>query len=624
MIEEIKAQYEKDGAKAVLGHLRALRRYGGDERSFWERFVVLAALLCRSPFAVILEKKGEGWEATDVRSCPAPEPVDLAGNAGSLAALAARAEQNGFAFERAASPLPGFSVPFLLVVLLDPWEETERRAVCLVADKANAQLFNEIIVRVGLIADLPRDYFARVRQAQADGSGAAGVRGDVVDAAQAVMAQPRFLTACSTLVHEVAQRFGFSRVSLGWQKRGYIRLVSVSHLEEFTGDSAGAKALEALFEEVADQEVGILFPREDDQFVVDRAHRDYCARNGLRQIASLPLHGDGRVAAVIICERQEGTLAEAQRESLSLLLEIVSPWLAELRVRDTWVGGRMAHGYRKSAARWFSGERLAGKLAVLFLAGLLVLSLVVELDYRIEGVATLNTDSVRFISAPFDGVIRDMAVREGDTVRAGNRLVSLDTRELQLKRVQEAAEVTRFTREVDKSRAQNALADMKIAQAKMEELQAELARTAYNLERATITAPSSGIVVEGDSKKLLGAPVAKGDVLMKIARVEGMYALIKVRERDIDEVHPGMPGKLVLVSRPESPFAFTVEKMIPMAEVDQREGNVFVLKAKFSDPAQAWWRPGMSGLARIEAGRRSIAWILTHRIVEFIRMYVWW
>jgi len=165
---------------------------------------------------------------------------------------------------------------------------------------------------------------------------------------------------------------------------------------------------------------------------------------------------------------------------------------------------------------------------------------------------------------------------------------------------------------------------MKIAQSRVDELSAEIKRTNYNLERATMTAPGEGIVVEGDTKKLLGAPVAKGDVLMKIARVEKMYAQIKIRERDIDEIKNGMSGDLVLISQPENIFSYRVEKMIPLAEIDQHEGNVFVIKAIFNDQSKSWWKPGMSGVARIDVGKRTIAWILTHRIVDFIRMYIWW
>jgi hypothetical protein len=39
---------------------------------------------------------------------------------------------------------------------------------------------------------------------------------------------------------------------------------------------------------------------------------------------------------------------------------------------------------------------------------------------------------------------------------------------------------------------------------------------------------------------------------------------------------------------------------------------------------EEWWRPGMTGICKINAGDRSLLWILTHRTVEFLRMALWW
>jgi hypothetical protein len=39
---------------------------------------------------------------------------------------------------------------------------------------------------------------------------------------------------------------------------------------------------------------------------------------------------------------------------------------------------------------------------------------------------------------------------------------------------------------------------------------------------------------------------------------------------------------------------------------------------------ESWWRPGMSGLCKLEVERRSLFWILTHRTVDFLRLKLWW
>ncbi len=625
MIEEIKAHYEKDGAKAILDRLKRLRRHDGDEASFWGNYLTLVAMLCRSPIAYLMQNDGNEWKLAEAGYDEAAVPEFSSGFIQLFIELIDRAVKNGFAYDRSPIDVPGRAAPFLLAISLEPCGDNVLRGICLIADKSNPQQFSDLVVRAGLVADVPRDYYSHRSQIVPEGAASQeyGLH-HLVTVAHGVMAQPRFLMACSTLANEVAQKFSCSRVNVGWEKRGYVRLVAVSHLEEFKPDSPAARRVESIFEEVVDQDTIISVPPEHSHFVVDRAHRDFVAGNLLDQVISIPFYHNEKTVGVLSCEIKGEKLSVQQVDSLSFLLEIVSPWLGELHYRDKWFGARMMHRIRHMSANWFNGERLALKIFLVTAAVLIILSLVVKLDYRVEGTATLQTDLVRFVSAPFDGIIKDVFVREGDQVRIGDRLASLDIRDLQLRRSQEAADIVRFVREADKSRAHNALADMKIAQSRVEELSSELERTDYNLEKAAMTAQSDGIVVEGDTKKLLGAPVSKGDVLMKIARVENMYAMIKIRERDIDEVSHGLSGELVLVSQPESIFTMKIEKMIPLAEIDQYEGNIFLLKANINEQPRSWWRPGMSGVARIDVGRRTIAWMLTHRVIDFIRMYIWW
>ena len=69
-----------------------------------------------------------------------------------------------------------------------------------------------------------------------------------------------------------------------------------------------------------------------------------------------------------------------------------------------------------------------------------------------------------------------------------------------------------------------------------------------------------------------------------------------------------------------------VSSVIPVAQVkgQGQEGNQFMLKAELLEAPQAWWRPGMTGLARIDVGDKNIAWILSHRVVDNLRLMLWW
>jgi hypothetical protein len=49
-----------------------------------------------------------------------------------------------------------------------------------------------------------------------------------------------------------------------------------------------------------------------------------------------------------------------------------------------------------------------------------------------------------------------------------------------------------------------------------------------------------------------------------------------------------------------------------------------MIRARFVDDPQSWWRPGMTGVARIDAGDRNILWLMTRRAVDAIRLKLWW
>ena len=85
----------------------------------------------------------------------------------------------------------------------------------------------------------------------------------------------------------------------------------------------------------------------------------------------------------------------------------------------------------------------------------------------------------------------------------------------------------------------------------------------------------------------------------------------------------GLSGEVVFASRPGEAFKVLVDRFEPVAEV-RAEGNVFLLRVQITDPSQDWWRPGMSGVCKIVAGRRSLLWVLAHRTVETLRLWLWW
>lgn len=84
----------------------------------------------------------------------------------------------------------------------------------------------------------------------------------------------------------------------------------------------------------------------------------------------------------------------------------------------------------------------------------------------------------------------------------------------------------------------------------------------------------------------------------------------------------GREGEFAFSSRPDQKFRFTITAIEPSA-VPKQEGSVFVARAQLKEAPGEWWRPGMNGVAKIDVGNRTIFWVLSHRLVDFIRMKLW-
>jgi multidrug resistance efflux pump len=213
-------------------------------------------------------------------------------------------------------------------------------------------------------------------------------------------------------------------------------------------------------------------------------------------------------------------------------------------------------------------------------------------------------------------------VRPGDLVKAGQPLMRLDPRDLLLEEAAARADLQRYTSEAEKAEAERHLADMRVALALKAQAQARLDLTLYRLERAEIRAPSDGVVVEGDLRERIGSPVKAGDVLMKVTKLDTLYVELKVQERDISQILESRTGQVAFASRPEDTFDIRIVRIEPSA-VPEKDGNCFLVRGAVGAGA-GWFRPGMSGLAKVNAGTRSLWWIGTHRLVDFLRLKLWW
>ena len=438
----------------------------------------------------------------------------------------------------------------------------------------------------------------------------------------ALTRQKRFMQMAFELCNALAVKCVADRVSLGWVEGPYVRLTAISHVEKFDPHATLSRALESAMEEAADQAQPLAFPLPEGSRQVSRAHESYALMQGVAAVVSVPLRGDLAVQGVICLEKRHGRWSEDELWELGLVAELVVHPMADLKARDRWWGARWAGALKTAFQQSISPKHSGWKLAGLSSLVVLLLLFVWPWAYRVDATLTLRSKDLLFMPAPFDGYLRQVQVEIGDKVEAGQVLVQLDTRDLVLEESMAEADVLRYGREAEKAQAARQLAEMQINLARQEQSASRLALVRHQLQHAKVTAPHAGVVVEGELKKNLGAPLRKGDLLLKLAHTDDTYLELEIDQVDVHEVRVGSTGEFALVGRPDQRFAIQLERIDPASTL--REGrNIYLARAKVQSQIPPWWRPGMGGSARIDAGDRPLIWVLTHRTVRFLRELFW-
>jgi hypothetical protein len=623
--------------------LGELGSFAGETQAFWPLYLEAVGSLLLARRVLLLAREGDRrWQLQSQWPVTA---ADQAGDALRALALADQALEESPWIETAgevspADPasLPGepaapglaVRVPADIVaggqhaaIIVLP-ADAPATAVTLASDPVALMAFADLMAAVP--AQYARLRAIRARLEQPDSSTRASVGAerlyDIIELSVRMGGQTRFMRAALTFANELAVRFGCDRVSLGWIKGHEVRLKAVSHVEKFDRLANASRELEAAMEESLDQDVNLFWPPIGGGDEVARAHEIYARTQGSGHLLSVPLRIDSVPVAVMSFERRARAFEPDEAWELRLIGEACARSLALLYDSDRWIGARALSRLTTWRDLLLGPSHTAWKIAGFVLVALMAMLALLPWPYRIDSSVALRSKDVVFVPAPFDGYLREAHIEVGDVVKAGAPLVDLDTRELTIEEAMTAADSVRFAREAEKAQAARQFADMQISLAREQQASSKLELIRFQLANARMRAPFEGVVVEGDLKKNLGAPVRKGDLLVKLARIGETYLELEIDQADVHEVAVGMRGEFAFVGRPEQKYPLVIERIDPASTM--REGrNIYLARAAIEADFQSWWRPGMGGSARLFAGERSTIWILTRRTVRYLRHLFW-
>ena len=437
-----------------------------------------------------------------------------------------------------------------------------------------------------------------------------------------VLSQPAFDRAATAFATRLAQLLHLSRAAVGMVEAGGAAVVATSHATIAEDRHEDVRGLAAAMDEAIDQAATIVFPPAAGALRrVTAAHAEL-ARRAAVGVCSVPVVDLGAIAGAVTLERPpDRPFTEAETVLIEHLVSLVGPVLVLKREAErpwwTRTKSRLIARWRALSEQQRRRTRLAGAGAALALAAVLFL----PLGYEVSAPARLEGELQRALVAAADGFLQQVSVRPGDVVSEGQVLAELAQQDLQLQRGKWESELAQQTSAYGAAMARADRALLMVNYAKAAEARAQLELVEQQIVRAQVRAPFDGIVLSGDLTQSLGAPVQRGGVLMVIAPRDRFRLIVEVDERDIADIVPGAAGRLRLAALPGEPYAFRAERVAPLALA--RDGrNFFEVEGKLDTPSPAL-RPGLQGVARIEAGRRPLVAAVTGRLLTWLKLTLW-
>jgi putative peptide zinc metalloprotease protein len=239
------------------------------------------------------------------------------------------------------------------------------------------------------------------------------------------------------------------------------------------------------------------------------------------------------------------------------------------------------------------------------------------------------------VRALVSGRVREVKIRPGDSVRAGDVLAELTNPEISARAAVAAGELGLNESDLRTAQASSEFAAAGRASAAHDQLGAEVTVAQTKLAELTLRAPASGVVATPDLIAQPGEFVKEGDDVLRIVDRNNMRARILVRDWEVQDIAVGQRAEIQVVAHPYRSYEGRIERILPAAAADrpvtqqaklERQGqqiaNYFAVEMVIPNP-DGTLIEGMTGSAKISGKRSPLVWQWGLGFWRWVRLQIW-
>jgi membrane fusion protein (multidrug efflux system) len=241
-----------------------------------------------------------------------------------------------------------------------------------------------------------------------------------------------------------------------------------------------------------------------------------------------------------------------------------------------------------------------------------------DLVLTVTATGTIKSEATAELTAETTGIVAEVFVNPGERVKTGQALVLLDTKPLELALARSEANhrnaQARYRAEIEPDSVASGQAPTEArrafarASSGLETAEVDLEEANFNLKRAVIRAPFTGVIESIDVA--VGTRISSGSPIAQIVDLDNLRVEARVMEHDIPNLAAGGDAEVRVAAMPDKPITGRITAILPMVDSMVKSGT-----ASIRIRGDGMLRPGMYADILLEAKRLTNRTIVPARAV---------
>ncbi|HXM67993.1 MAG TPA: efflux RND transporter periplasmic adaptor subunit [Candidatus Acidoferrum sp.] len=419
----------------------------------------------------------------------------------------------------------------------------------------------------------------------------------------------------------------YERAAIALEQRGRIQLRAVSGVTEFNPQDSQIEALSQILQWASLLREPTVISQHGTEISAEREEtrtkfEHYFLQSGMRSFHAVPLADEeGRVGVLSFESSDPNFLTVAHLEMIKVLASQATVALrnASLYKEVPFIGVLQPLIEKKRKFLALDKHRRVALIASVCAAALFLI--LFPLPLRVDGPAAVAAGHSARVGADVEGVVKLVAVKEGDTVRKGAMLAELEDWDCR-----SALAAARARRETALTLMNHALASNDGTEAGIQQAQAdywiaEVARAEQRLDRTVVRSPIDGVVATPHLENLVGHKLKLGETFADIIDNSQAVVDVTIDQADVGLLGAGEKARVKLDSFPARTFQGEVVVVSPLGRLEG-DSSLFYARVALANPDNLM-RAGMQGRGKISAGWHPAGKVFFRQPVMWVWSKLW-